>query len=197
VIANPSAAPIVATTYSVLVTDSKGCSSFDDVVVTPRPTPVVDAGSDKSIVACAADTAFMLTNISGGTSPYTFAWTPSTALSSDTVQNPYVTGLAVTTSYQLVVTDVYGCQGVDFVIVNVTPSTLQADAGTNNNICASAGTPVAIGGVPTAVGGTSPYTFAWASSPAGFSSALANPTALPLVSTTYYVTVTDSKGALR
>jgi gliding motility-associated-like protein len=194
VIANPSAAPIVATTYSVLVTDSKGCSSFDDVVVTPRPTPVVDAGSDKSIVACAADTAFMLTNISGGTSPYTFAWTPSTALSSDTVQNPYVTGLAVTTSYQLVVTDVYGCQGVDFVIVNVTPSTLQADAGTNNNICASAGTPVAIGGVPTAVGGTSPYTFAWASSPAGFSSALANPTALPLVSTTYYVTVTDSKG---
>ena len=78
-------------------------------IVTPRTTPVVDAGADKSLVNCIADTAFMLVNVSGGTSPYSFLWTPATALSNAGIQNPYVTGLASTTSYQVRATDIFGC----------------------------------------------------------------------------------------
>jgi hypothetical protein len=104
--------------------------------------------------------------------------------------------LATTTSYQVVVTDAFGCQGNDFAIVNVVPSTLQANAGTASNVCAGAGSTVNLGGAPTATGGSSPYSYTWAASAGGFTSSLANPTVIPTGSTTYYVTVTDSKGCI-
>ncbi len=196
-VANPSAAPTVVTTYQLIVTDSKGCSNFDEVTVTPRSTPVVDAGADKSITQCPNDTAFIgniPVVVSGGTGPYSYDWTPGIALSDSTIENPFVVGLGSTTSYQIIVTDVYGCQGVDYVIVNVTPNTLQVDAGNGGALCASAGSSIVIGGNPTAAGGTTPYVYAWASSIGGFSSNLANPTVTPTGTTTYYVTVTDAKG---
>jgi len=118
-VANPSAAPTVVTTYQLIVTDTKNCAALDEVTVTPRQNPVVDAGADKTLVSCVADTAFMVVNVSGGTSPYTFVWSPATALNSSTVQNPYVTGLTTTTSYQVNATDIYGCSAVDFVVLNV------------------------------------------------------------------------------
>ena len=195
-LSNPSASPIVLTTYQLVVVDSKGCSAFDEVAVTPRPNPIVDAGADKTLVACAGDTAFMLVNVSAGTSPYSYVWTPATSLSNSTVQNPYVTGLSATTSYQVNATDVYGCSGVDFIVVNVVQSTLHASAGNSRAICADANVPVSLGGIPTAVGGTSPYAYSWISSPAGFTSSASNPSSLPTVTTTYYVSVTDSKGCI-
>ena len=43
-----------------------------------------------------------------------------------------------------------------------------------------------------AAGGTPPYTYSWTSNPPGFSSNLPNPTASPIVSTWYIVTVSDN-----
>ncbi len=193
-VANPLASPAVVTTYQLIVIDSKGCSTLDEVTVTPRNNPIVDAGSDLTLVNCAADTACVVANITSGTTPYTYVWTPSTGLTSTTTANTCVTGITTTTSYQLQVTDVYGCIGSDFVTVNVTPSTLQADAGNAGTLCANAGASLAIGGNPTAVGGTSPYVYTWASAPAGFASSLSNPVVTPNGTTKYYVTVTDAKG---
>jgi hypothetical protein len=45
-------------------------------------------------------------------------------------------------------------------------------------------------------GGTGPYTYAWTSNPAGFTSTLPNPTASPLVSTRYICTVHDNTTAM-
>ncbi|MBL7778270.1 MAG: tandem-95 repeat protein, partial [Chitinophagales bacterium] len=192
-VANPGASPVVVTTYSVTVTDSKGCASFDEVQVTPRTNPVVDAGADKTIVNCVADTACFTVNVTGGSTPYTYLWTPSTGAINPNIANLCVTGISTTTSYQLSVTDVFGCSGVDFVVVNVTPSTLQANAGNGAAICASVGSPVTIGGSPTAAGGTTPYTYSWVGTD-GFTSNVSNPVVTPTSSTTYYVTVTDAKG---
>ncbi len=192
-VANPSASPVVVTTYQLIVTDAKGCAALDEVTVTPRPNPVVDAGADKTLVSCVADTAFMLVNVTGGTSPYSFVWSPATGLSSSTVQNPYATGLTVTTSYQVAATDTFGCSATDFIVVNVVQSTLQADAGNDGQLCGNSGSSVSLGGIPTAVGGTSPYTYNWGTSTSSVSN-LPNPTVSPTVTTTYYVTVTDSKG---
>ncbi|MFH0867406.1 MAG: SdrD B-like domain-containing protein, partial [Bacteroidota bacterium] len=68
--------------------------------------------------------------------------------------------------------------------------TLVADAGTDQIICS--GQSVQIGGSPTATGGTPSYTYAWSSSPAGFSSTLANPVVSPVVTTIFTVTITDA-----
>jgi gliding motility-associated-like protein len=196
-IANPSASPTNITTYQLIVTDTKGCAALDEVTVTPRINPVVDAGADKTLVSCAGDTVFignLPVVVSGGTAPFTYDWTYGTGLSDSTIANPFVTGISTTTSYQIIVTDTFGCKGSDFVVVNVTPSTLQADAGNNGTICAASGSIVALGGSPTAVGGTSPYTFTWTSTDTTFTSNLSNPSVSPSGTTTYYVTVRDAKG---
>ncbi len=200
-VANPTAAPVAVTTYQLVVTDSKGCAAVDEVTVTPRTNPVVDAGADKTLVACGGDTVFignLPVVVSGGTAPFTYDWTPGSFLSDSVGQNPLVTGLFTpgSYSYQLIVTDTFGCRGVDYVVVNVTPSTLQADAGNDAKVCSNSSAPVTIGGAPTAAGGTTPYTYSWTSSPAGFTSSLPNPQVTPAATTTYYLTVRDSKGCV-
>lgn len=198
-IPNPVASPIVITTYQLTVTDNKGCSATDIVTVNVRSNPVVNAGADKSLVACVADTTFIggiPAVVSGGTAPYTYQWSPATGLSSTTVQNPLVTGITATTSYQLLVTDTFGCQGADFVIVNLLPSTLQAEAGNAGVVCAAANTPVQLGGNPTAAGGTAPYSYAWSNGALLSDSTAPNPIATVSSTTTFYVTVTDSKGCV-
>jgi uncharacterized repeat protein (TIGR01451 family) len=67
---------------------------------------------------------------------------------------------------------------------------LTANAGADQTICA--GMSANLGGSPTASGGTPSYTYSWSSSPAGYSSLSANPSAIPSVTTTYFVTVTDA-----
>ncbi|MCX6199132.1 MAG: Ig-like domain-containing protein [Bacteroidetes bacterium] len=199
-IANPAASPIVVTTYQLIVVDNKGCSSLDEVTVTPRTNPIADAGSDKILVNCSGDSTFiggLPTTVGGGTPPYSCVWAPAFGLSDSTTCNPTVAGTTLglgSHSYQLIVKDLYGCVGVDYMIVDVIPSTLQANAGNNGSLCSNAGSTITIGGNPTAVGGSAPFNFTWASSPGIFTSGLANPQVSPTVTTTYYVTVMDSKG---
>lgn len=84
---------------------------------------------------------------------------------------------------------------------SVTPTTtiecitlpLVANAGNDQTSCS--GSNVTIGGSPTANYGTSPYTYSWSSSPAGFTSTSSNPVVTPTVTTTYTVTVTDNASA--
>ncbi len=196
-VSNPSASPVATTSYTLVVTDAKGCISSDTVTVTTRSLPNVNAGTDKTLTACAGDTTFIggiPVVVSGGTGPFTYQWSPALGLSNSTIQNPLVTGISTTTSYQILVTDSYGCQGVDYAIVNVVPSTLQAEAGNSGVVCAAANTPVQLGGNPTATGGASPYTYHWGPSAGLSDTTTANPVATVSTSTTFYVTVTDSKG---
>ncbi len=72
--------------------------------------------------------------------------------------------------------------------------TVTVDAGADGSICPNSGSQ--IGGAPTASGGVLPYVYAWTPG-AGLSSVSdANPTASPLTTTTYWVTVTDSIGCM-
>ena len=47
----------------------------------------------------------------------------------------------------------------------------------------------------TVTNGTAPYTYSWSSNPAGFSSTLSNPIAVPVTNTTYTVVVKDATSA--
>ena len=196
-VSNPAASPNVLTAYQLLVTDNKGCSATASVIVTPKSSPIVNAGPDQTMTSCVGDTTVLggqpvVTN--GGTAPFTYRWTPGNTLSDSTIANPYVTGLGSSASYEIIVTDSLGCQGTDFISINVITSTLQANAGNDQHICGNTAAPVQLGSSPSAAGGSSPYTYHWSPTTGLSDSTVSNPTALPLTTTIYRLTVTDTKG---
>src|SRR5262249_53298938 len=134
---NPTATPNETTTYHVVVTDALGCSSSSDVVVTVHENPTASAGLDRIYTECPADTLIMggSPTATGGTSPYMYQWSPSTALVDSTVANPQLAGLNTDTRYFVTVTDANNCTASATDFVFVAPSTLQASAGNNGAIC--------------------------------------------------------------
>ncbi|MDI6793099.1 MAG: right-handed parallel beta-helix repeat-containing protein [bacterium] len=190
-VANPTASPGVATTYTVTVTDANGCQAADDVLVGPPPlTPTADAGSDQTICSGGSAGIGGAPTASGGTSSYTYSWSPAAGLSSSTVANPTASP-GSTTTYTVTVTDNNGLQASDSVVVTVNPNPT-ANAGSDQTICS--GGSVVIGGSPTASGGTPPYTYSWSPATGLSSSTAANPTASPGATITYTATVTDANG---
>ncbi len=188
-LANPTATLSApgTTTYTVTVTDTLSATSSDTVTVT-WPALAADAGADKSLTP-GAPSAVLGGSPSaiGGTPSYTYKWTPSTGLSSDSVANPTASP-AVTTIYTLEITDSALVVASDTVTVNYP---LAANAGPDRSL--SPLTPSAqIGGSPTACGGTGPFTYSWSPSTDLSSDTDANPTANPTATTTYTVTVTDT-----
>jgi hypothetical protein len=89
--------------------------------------------------------------------------------------------------------DVSGADG-SFTVVPAPVAPVVASAGPDQAI--AVGGSVATGGSPSASGGVPPYTCAWTSSPAGFTSSDPNPTVSPVVTTTYTLTVIDNLGQL-
>lgn len=63
----------------------------------------VDAGNDTTI--CTGDTAQLDANVTGGTGPYGFTWTPSTYLNDSTLQNPEAQGVMDTIKYYVTAYD--------------------------------------------------------------------------------------------
>lgn len=135
---------------------------------------------------------------SGGSGQYSYAWTPTTGLSSPSVAQPTFTPTTIGSRvFTLTVTDTAGGIATATVTVSVgtTSPTLRADAGPD--LSATVGTPVSLQG--TASGGNGQYIYAWAA-PAGVTLAGAS-TATPLFNPTtagtftFTLTVTDTEGS--
>lgn len=58
--------------------------------------------------------------VTGGTPPYTYSWSPSAGLDSDTASTP-IAAPQSTTTYTLTVTDLIGCRATRQITVNVEP----------------------------------------------------------------------------
>ncbi len=125
-IKNPIAAPQATTTYQLLASIGK-CIVPGEIKVTTIPYPVANAGFDTT--KCFKDTVQLNGKMTGST----FLWTPSYALSSTSVLNPFASPLT-TTSYVLTVYDVLGCPkpGRDTVVVTVRPP-IKAFAGNDTS----------------------------------------------------------------
>jgi hypothetical protein len=91
-VANPLACPAQTSTYFVTATDSKACAGTSFVVLVVYQNPIADAGPDKIISECFADTIQIGSSPTGtgGQAPYTYTWSPAISLSSDTISNPLV-----------------------------------------------------------------------------------------------------------
>ena len=101
----------MTTTYTVTVTDSKGCTKTDAVAVTVNPLPTVDAGAD--VIICLETSTTLSAVGSGGTPGYTYLWSNG-ANTATTSVSP-----AITTTYTVTVTDSKGCTATDQVKVTV------------------------------------------------------------------------------
>jgi hypothetical protein len=186
-IAMPNAFPFNTTTYTLIATNSSGCSDTDQVVVTVNALPNANAGPN--VTTCSGYPVTIGTTMVTG---YNYDWLPATALNSTVVAMPNASP-TVATTYTLTVTNPgTGCVDNDIVVVNVY-SLPTADAGAD--VTVGYQQPVTIGGTPTGTG-NGPFTYSW--SPVFYlnNANAANPICTPDTTTTYTVTITDANGCI-
>jgi gliding motility-associated-like protein len=169
-------------TYSVRVTDSKGCIGVGTYVLN-EPTALNAAMASQTNVSCKAICNGILTaGPTGGTSPYTYNWYDDGGVTTKSVSS------LCTGTYNVEVTDAKGCLDTATATIGepllplditVTASTLV----TCNGICDGTAT-------VAASGGTAAYTYLWYDK-AGFPTTAGT---AGLCLGTYHVQTTDANG---
>jgi gliding motility-associated-like protein len=152
-------------------------------------TLLANAGPNFS--TCPGSTVVIGASASGGQTPYTFSWSPSTGLSSSTVSNPTLAA-SVTQTFVLLVTDANDKKAYDTLIVTV-PNLAQYTAGDNVNSCS--GKTVTIGNPANA--SATGFTFSWSPSTGLNNASAPNPTVTPVTPTVYSLTVSKGSCSLK
>jgi gliding motility-associated-like protein len=177
-----------AGSYTVQVTDANGCQSAISAptVTTMNTLPVVNAGTDVTIPN-GTSTTIDATVI--GDTPFTYSWSPSGQLINALIEDPTTVNLAATTIFTLTATSIAtGCSNTNTVTISISGGPLSSvPTATPSTVCA--GKNVQLHAIVS--GGSGTYSYTWTSTPAGFTSSIANPSVNPLVSTTYNVAVFD------
>ncbi len=186
--AAPSTALVENWRASFLYTNIEdfGESSFE---VTVRARLGVRASANPQAIPLGQG-SFLDANVTGGTPPFEYSWSPASSLDDATIWNPTAFP-ATTTTYTVTVTDNTGLVATDSVTVQVTsglvvsasPSTLQL--GQTSQLSA------------TLPGGVPPFFYSWTPDNGTLSDpSVASPQAVPATTTTYEVTVIDGVGSL-
>ena len=97
------------TTYSVTGTDFNSCSNSDQVDVTVNPLPIVNAGADQPLV-CEGDSVLLY-----GSGANSYTWDNNVIDSLKFIQS------VGTVTYNVIGTDINGCENNDQVLVTVNP----------------------------------------------------------------------------
>ncbi|MBI3500623.1 MAG: PKD domain-containing protein [Bacteroidetes bacterium] len=168
-----TATGLCAGTYSVTVTDAVGSTAVNTVTITQPP--LLTAAVTAAAVLCNGGTTSATAAPSGGTPPYTYAW-------SNSQFTPTATGLIAGT-YSVLVIDANGCTFTTSVTITQ-PSALSIAASTTTEFCNRSDGTASV----TAAGGTGTYTYLW--NPTSQISS----TATGLAAGNYSITVTDANG---
>jgi gliding motility-associated-like protein len=140
------------------------------------------AGADKTICPGGSATLGGAPAALGGLPPYTYAWNPSTALSSTSNPNPISTPSS-NIIYTLTVTDDTGAVAQDYVDVNIAYIS-QVNAGYDTSICERS---YALLGNLLNVAGAG-VTYSWSPGGSLNDSTLPRPLAMPTATTSYTLT---------
>ncbi|MDQ3046519.1 MAG: SprB repeat-containing protein, partial [Bacteroidota bacterium] len=181
---NDTVTNVCAGTYTVDVIDSKGC--FNNTVIVINEPPQLLAPGTATMVTCFGFCDGTATvNASGGTTPYTFDWTPGSPAGDGTSS---ITALCPNT-YVLTVTDANGCTAT-FDTLITQPAILTLVMSQTNASCGGVcdGTATA-----TVSGGTTPYTYTWSNGSTTTTGSTTN-TVSALCDGPISVTVTDANG---
>lgn len=162
--------------YSLIVTDDLGCTSTETYTITEGMPIVIDATTQD--VICSSNLGSITTNISGGTGPYNFTWSPNGETTNSLIN-------LTSGNYGVVVTDNLGCTATanfsigisGFLNIDATPDYTTIDEGESVQINVTGGS-----------------NYSW-TPPNGLNCTNCdNPIATPSETTTYYVSSTDSSG---
>ncbi|GIV33136.1 MAG: hypothetical protein KatS3mg031_0671 [Chitinophagales bacterium] len=137
-----------AGTYSVTVTDSKGCTASANATVT-QPPPLGGSTTQVNVACNGAATGSIDLTPTGGTPPYSYAWTNGA-----TTQD--ISGL-IAGSYTVTVTDARGCTITRSATITQ-PATLTTSE-THVNVYCYGGNNGSID--LTVSGGVGPYAYLW------------------------------------
>jgi len=141
---------LVSGTYTVTVTDSKGCVIAGAATIGNTPGGSASITASTNVTCNGANNGSATAGMTGGSAPFTYSWTPGGQTAAT------ATGLAPNT-YTCEITDFYGCKANTTVTITQ-PSALSAIMNSNNVKCfgTATGTISAAG-----TGGTGPYTYLW------------------------------------
>jgi len=158
-----------------------GCTAYNGesnwVTITLNPIPNITTGPDVEI--CQGSNVTISASATSGSAPYTFIWDNALGTGADKTVSP-----TTTTTYGVTVTDANGCTNNTTITVTVNPNPVAA-AGVDQSICTDSEASISA----SATEGTPGYTFIWNQ---GLGDG-ADKTVTPVTTTTYTVTVIDSK----
>lgn len=169
-----TATGLTAGNYSCLIKDANGCQITENFTITQ---PSVLTAIQSQINATCSTNGQAAVTATGGTTPYTYLWSPSGAVTS------IVTGLTAG-NHSVLITDANGCTLTKTYIITTT-NTLVASASKTDVFCNGTST-----GSATVVpsGAPEPFTYVW--SPSGGNAS----TASNLSAGNYAVTITSATG---
>jgi gliding motility-associated-like protein len=175
----PTISNLSAGVYIVEAQDDSNCIVLDTVTITqPQKVSLTSASFDASCSNSNDGIAFVTP--SGGTQPFSFAWNDPANQTNDTAFN------LAPGNYQVVATDVNGCDDTATFSIGSPPPIVFLQLLTSDPICFGDNTGRA---VLIAGGGTPGYSYNW-SDPNNQTT----PIASGLTSGTFTVTITDSEG---
>ncbi|MBL4709780.1 MAG: PKD domain-containing protein, partial [Flavobacteriales bacterium] len=167
---------IVAGNYTVTITDNNNCTASNSITIT-EPTVLSSTSQLDSNVSCNSGSDGGAKVIpSGGTTPYTYAWSNSATTS-------VITGVPAA-SYTVTITDKNGCTSIGSKSITE-PAVLALTLRVDSNVTC---TGLSDGGATAiASGGTLAYSYLW-------SNAVTTSSNQGISNVNYSVTLTDSKG---
>ncbi|MBL0739440.1 T9SS type A sorting domain-containing protein [Flavobacterium sp. GN10] len=170
-----SATGLSAGTYTVTVTDSKGCQATRNFSISQPPVLAASNGGQTNVSCNGGSNGTATVNVTGGTGAYTYSWAPSggTAATASGLQ----AGI-----YTVTVQDANTCQTSQTFNISE-PSVLDATQSQTDVLCNGGATGTA---TVTASGGSGNLTYLW--SPSGGAAA----TATGLSAGTYTCKITDA-----
>lgn len=179
---SPTGTGLFAGTYTVTVTDNKGCASEAYTTIT-EPTQLIPVIASSTNVNCnGGNDGSATASASGGISPYLYSW------STNPVQDSSSAIDLSEGTYNLTVTDAQDCNATTSIIIThpfVLSSSIASYQDANCYL-GNDGTATA-----DAVGGTFPYTYIWNTTPAQTAQSAVN-----LMPGTHTVTVIDVNGCV-
>ena len=118
---------VAGETYTVTVADANGCETIltYEAVACPVVDPCLNVTISYELDAC--DTSAEVKNVTGGTAPYTYAWSTG-----ETTEQ--ITGLVLSETYTVTITDANGCEVIETFVQQVCPAVNQVAAGFEMNV---------------------------------------------------------------
>ena len=178
----PAVTDLCAGPYTVLITDANGCDTLVAFLIN-EPPPLLATPSQTNVTCGGSCDGTATVDVSGGTAPYAYSWTPAPPLGQGTNSASELCAGPIS----VLITDDNGCTlTVPFIILDAVPIelSLQVLPATCPGICDGSADVIASGG-------TAPYLYVWAPAPG---TGQGTPNVTGLCPQAYTLTVTDAVG---